>query len=198
MGATRSAMKRLAAIALALAAVATSIQPASALLCAREWGNDTLAGAQEAVAHAGRWQGLMVGTIASVERKDDYWRTRVLVVDPGVVFSGEFRDTMRVEIGGNGPDMGFTEGAAYFLALTPSGDRTTTAWFVDPCAPNMEITSGDQLAQLRAIADSEVVISEPVITGPPTALGVAIAAGLVALAAMWLLRRGRSPLPAAS
>jgi len=197
VGATGKAMKRLAAIALALSAVATSVQPASALVCAREWGGDTFAGAQEAVAHSGRWQGLMVGSIASVERKDDYWRTRVLVVDPGVVFSGEFRDTMRVEIGGHGPEMGFTEGAAYFLALTPSGDRTTTAWFVDPCAPNMEITSGDQLAQLRAIGDSEVVISEPVVTGPPTALWVAIAAGLVALAAMWLLRRGRPPLPAA-
>lgn len=198
MGATRSAMKRLAAVAFALSAVATSVQPASALLCAGEWGGDTFAGAQEAVAHSGRWHGLMVGTVSSVESKDDYWRSRVLVVDPGVVFSGEFRDTMRVEIGGHGPDMGFTEGATYFLALTPSGDPSTTAWFVDPCAPNMEITSGDQLAQLRAISDSEVVISEPVITEPPTALWVATAAGLVALAAMWLLHRGRSPLAAAS
>lgn len=198
MGATRNAMKRLAAVAVVLAAVATSVQPASALLCATPWGGDTFAGAQDAVAHSGRWHGLMVGTVSSVERKDDYWKSRVLVVDPGVVFSGEFRDTMRVEIGGHGPDMGFTEGAAYFLALTPSGDRSTTAWFVDPCAPNMEITSGDQLAQLRAIGDSEVVVAEPVITGPPTALWVAIAAGLVAIAGMWLLRGGRSPLAAAS
>lgn len=198
MGATGNAMKRLAAITFALAAVATSVQPASALTCAGEWGGDTFAGAQEAVAHSGRWHGLMVGTVASVERKDDYWRTRVLVVDPGVVFSGEFWDTVRVEIGGHGPEMGFTEGAAYFLALTPSGDRTTTAWFVDPCAPNMEVTSGDQLAQLRAISDSEVVISEPVITPPPTVLWVAVAASLVAIAAMWLLHRDRSPLRAAS
>lgn len=198
MGATGCAMKRLAALALALAAAATSVQPASALTCANEWGGDTFAGAQQAVAHPARWDGLMVGTIASVERRDDHWRTRVLVVDPGVVFSGEFRDTMRVEVGGNGPEMGFTEGAVYFLALTPGGDRSTTAWFVHPCGPNMEITSGDQLAQLRAISDSEVVVSEPAITGPPTALWIVMAAGLVAIAAMRLLRRGRSPLPALS
>jgi hypothetical protein len=100
------------------------VAPTSALSCAREWGGDAFAGAQQAVAQPARYDGLVVGTIAAVERKDDYWRTRVLVVEPGVVFSGEVRDTVRVEIVGHGPDMGFTEGAAYFLPLHQGVDPT--------------------------------------------------------------------------
>ena len=195
MGAGRIAMKRLVVIAFALAAVATSAQPASALSCAREWGGDTFAGARQAVAHPARSEGLVVGTITAVERKDDYWRTRVLLVEPAIVFSGDLHDTVRVAIGGHGPEMGFAERGTYFLALTRSVDAGTTEWFVDPCAPNMEITSGDQLTQLRAISPSEVVISEPAISGPQAVLWFAVAAGLVAIAGLWLARRGHSPLP---
>lgn len=188
-------MKRLAAIAFALAAVATSGLPASALSCAKEWGDDTFAGALQAVGHPQRADALMAGTIAAVEREDDYWHTRVLVMEPRVLFSGDVRDTVRVAIGGHGPDTGFTEGATYFLALTRSVDAGTTEWFVDPCAPNTELTSVDELTQLRAISDSEVVISEPVLSGAPNALWIALAAGLAASAWLWLVRRGRSPIP---
>lgn len=173
------------------------VQPTSALICAREWGGDTYAGARQAVAQPGRWDGLVVGTVTAVERKDDYWRTRVLVVEPGVVFSGDLGDTVRIEIGGNGPEMGFTGGATYFLALTRSGEPGTTGWFVHPCGPNMEMTSGDQLAQLRAISDTEVVISEPVITGTPGVVWVSVAIAAIALAGSWLMRRTRPMLRAA-
>ena len=141
---------------------------------------------------------MLVATIAGVERKDDYWRTRVLVVEPKVVFSGDVRDTVRVAIGGHGPDMSFTEGATYFLALTRGGEAGQSEWFVQPCAPNMEITSADQLAQLSAISDSEVVISEPVISGTPRVLWAIIAVGLVAIAWVWFRRRAGSPIPVPS
>ena len=193
---SRPPTRRLAvgAFAVALMAALVSVQSTAALSCANEWGDDTFAGAQQAVAHPARTEGLLVGTIAAVERKDDYWRTRVLVVDPGVVFSGDLRGTLRVAIGGHGPDMDFATGATYFLALTRSVDAGTTEWFVDPCAPNMQLSSSDQLTQLRAISDTDVVISEPVVSGPPTALWVAIAAGIVATASVWLVRRGQTPL----
>jgi len=184
-----------AAFVLSVMAAVLSTQPTSALTCANEWGGDTFAGAQQAVAQPARWDGLVVGTIAAAERKDDYRRTRVLVVEPGVVFSGDVRDTVRVEIGGHGPDMGFAEGATYFLALTR--DPATTGWFVHPCGPNMEMTSGDQLAQLRAISDIEVVIAEPAITGTPALVWVSIAIAAIALAGVWLMRRTRPMLPAA-
>lgn len=171
------------------------IAPTTALTCANEWGGDTFAGAKQAVAEPARWDGLVVGTIAAVERKDDYWRTRVLVVEPGVVFSGAVRDTVRVEIGGHGPDLPFAEGGTYFLALTQG--PATAGWFVHPCGPNMEMTSGDQLAQLRAISDSEVVISEPAITGTPAVVWVSVAVAAIALAGAWFMRRPRPMLPAA-
>ena len=188
---------RATAFALSVMAVALFVQPTSALICAREWGSDNYAGARHAVAQPGRWDGLVVGTVTAVERKDDYWRTRVLVVEPGVVFSGDLGDRVRVEIGGHGPEMGFARGATYFLALTHSGDPDSIGWFVYPCGPNMEMTSGHQLAQLRAISDSEVVISEPVITGTPGVVWVSAAIAAIALAGTWLTRRTRPMLPAA-
>lgn len=188
---------RLAAAAFVLSVMSAvlTVAPTSALICANEWGGDTFAGAKQAVAEPARWEGLVVGTIAAVERKDDYWRTRVLVVEPGVVFSGDVRDTVRVEIGGHGPDMGFAEGGTYFLALTR--DQATGGWFVHPCGPNMEMTSGDQLAQLRAISDGEVVISEPAITGTTAVVWVSVAVAAIALAGVWFMRRQRPMLPAA-
>jgi len=199
MKVNRRPTRRLAAAAFVLSVMATvlMVQPTSALICAREWGGDTFAGAQQAVAQPARWDGLVVGTIAAVERRDDYWPTRVLVVEPGVVFSGEVRDTVRVEIGGHGPEMGFAQGATYVLALTRSSDSATTGWFVHPCGPNMEMTSGDQLAQLRAISDSEVVISEPVISGRPPVVWVTVAIVLMAFAGVWVIRRAGPMLPAA-
>lgn len=189
--------RRLPAIAIVLAAAVVWVQPASALVCANEWESDTFAGARQAVEHPGRWDGLVVGTITAVERKDDYWRTTVLVVKPGVVFSGDVRETARLEIGGHGPSMGFTEGATYFLALERSSDPSTTSWFVHPCGPNMEMTSADQLAELRTISDSEIVLSEPVITSAPTLLWIAVAAALIAIVGVWLTRRARPLLPTA-
>ena len=170
---SRPPTRRLAVAAFAVTVMAAllSVQPTSALTCANEWGGDTFAGAQEAVAHPERTDGLLVATIAAVERKDDYWRTRVLVVEPRVVFSGDLRGTLRVAIGGHGPDMAFATGATYFLALTRSVDAGTTEWFVGPCAPNMQITSGDQLTQLRAISNTDVVISEPVVLARPPRCG---------------------------
>ncbi len=199
MKGNRRPTRRLSVAAFVLSVMATvlMVQPTSALLCAREWGGDTFAGAQQAVAQPARWDGLVVGTIAAVERRDDYWRTRVLVVEPGVVFSGDVRETVRVEIGGHGPDMGFAEGATYFLALTRSSDSPTTGWFVHPCGPNMQMTSGDQLAQLRAISDSEVVISEPVISGTPAVVWVTVAIAIMTFAGVWVMRRTRPMLPAA-
>ena len=141
----RATRQSAAAFALSVMAASLFVQPTSALTCAREWGSDTLAGARQAVAQPERWDGLVAGTITAVERKDDYWRTRVLVVEPAVVFSGDLRDTVRVEIGGHGPEMGFAAGATYFLALTRSGDPDTTGWFVHPCGPNMEITAAGYL-----------------------------------------------------
>lgn len=182
-------------LVLAALAAVLSVQPISALVCANEWGGDSFAGARHAVAQPARWDGLVVGTVAAIERKDDYWRTRVLVIEPGVVFSGDVRDTVRVEIGGHGPNMAFTEGATYFLALERTSDPSTTGWFVHPCGPNMEMTSVEQLAQLRSTSGSEIVISEPVITGTPTILLVAAIAALVALAGVWIARRSRSMLP---
>ena len=91
--------------------------------------------------------------------------------------------------------MGFAERATYFLALTR--DPATTSWFVHPCGPNMQMTSGDQLAQLRAISDSEVVISEPEITGTPAVVWVSVAVAAIALAGVWLMRRTRPMLPVA-
>jgi len=184
-----------AGLVLSVMAAVLSTQPTSALTCANEWRGDTFGGAQQAVAQPARWDGLLVGTIAAVERQDDYRRTRVLVVEPGVVFSGDVRDTVRVEIGANGPDMGFAEGAVYFFALTR--DSATTGWFVDPCGPNMEMTSRDELAQLRAISDIEVVIAEPAITGTAALVWVSIAIAAIALAGVWLMRRTRPMLPAA-
>ena len=191
--------KRLSAGLVAVAAMAALVlvQPTSALTCANEWGADTFAGARQAVADPGRTEGMLVGTVVAAEREDDYWRTRVLVVDPGVVFSGDLRDTVRVAIGGHGPDMDFTEGATYFLGLTRSVEAGTTEWFVQPCAPNMEITSGDQLAQLRAITDSEVVVSEPAITGTPDVVWMIAATTAIAVAGVWLMRRTRPMVPAA-
>lgn len=198
MTATRRPTKRLSVAALALSVIAAllSVRPASALICANEWGGDTFAGAQQAVAQPARWDGLVVGTVTAVERKGDYWRTRVLVVEPGVVLSGDVRGTVRVEIGGHGPDMSFAAGATYFLTLTRGGDPGTTRWFVHPCGPNMEMTSGDQLARLRAISDSEAIISEPVITGMPAVVWVGIAIA-IAVAGVRLMRRTRPTLPAA-
>ena len=113
MTVSRPPTRHLAAGAFAVAVMVAlvSVQPTWALICANEWGGDTFAGAQQAVTSPGRSDGLLVGTIAAVERQDDYWRTRVLVVDPGVVFSGNLRDTVRVAIGGHGPEMNFAEGA---------------------------------------------------------------------------------------
>lgn len=197
MTADRRPTRRLAAAAFALSAMATVVMvaPTLALTCATEWGGDTFAGARQAVARPARWDGLVVGTITAVERKDDYWRTRVVVVEPAVIFSGDVRETVRVEIGGHGPDMGFAEGATYFLALTR--DPATTSWFAHPCGPNVEMTSGDQLAQLRAISDSEVVISVPVTTGTPAFIWVSVAVAAIAIVSAWLLRRPHSGAPVA-
>lgn len=184
-----------ATLVLSVMTAVLAVAPTSALTCANEWGVDTFAGAKQAVTEPARWDGLVVGTIAAVERKNDYWRTRVLVVEPGVVFSGDVRDTVRVEIGGHGPEMGFAEGGTYFLALT--WDQATSNWFVHPCGPNMELTSGDQLAHLRAVSDSEVVISEPAITGTSAVVWVSVAVAAIGLAGVWLMRRQRPMLPAA-
>lgn len=196
MTVNRSPTRRLCAAAFTLSVMAAAllVTPASALTCANEWGGDTFAGAQQAVEQPARWDGLVVGTIAAIERKDD--SARVLIVEPRIVFAGDVRDTVRVEIGGHGPDTGFAQGATYFLALTR--DPATTSWFVHPCGPNMEMTSGHQLTQLRAISDSEVVISEPAITGSPPVLGVSVAVAVMALVGAWFIRRSRPILPAAS
>ena len=163
------------------------VSPASALTCAREWGGDTLASAPDAVAAARGWDGLVLGTISAVERKDDHWEAPVLTVQPEVVFAGSFPDVLRLEIGGHGPDMAFATGGRYFLALEHSADPA--GWFVHPCGPNMEITGNDQLAQLRASSSSEVVIVEPLIPSPPTALWIAGLAAFVTLAGAWVARR---------
>lgn len=199
MKVNRRPARRLSAAAFVLSVMAAvlAVAPTSALSCAREWGGDTFAGAQQAVAQPARWDGLVVGTIAAVERKNDYWRTRVLIVEPGVVFAGDLRDTVRVEIGGHGPEMAFAEGAAYFLPVHRSVDPNNPGWFVDPCGPTMEMTSGDQLAQLRAISDSEIVISEPVITGTPAIVWAIVAAAAIALVGVWIMRRPGPMLPAA-
>ncbi len=191
MTVNRGASRRLLATAIALAALAAllSVQPASALTCANEWGGETFASAQQAVAQPGRWDALVVGTIAAVARKDDYWRTRVLVVEPGVTFSGDIQETVRVAIGGHGPEMNFAQGAIYFLSL--SFDPAMTGWFVHPCGPNMELTGADQLAQLRATSDTEIVILEPDITGTPAVIWVSVAVAVVAFGGVWLMRRTR-------
>lgn len=186
-----------AALVLSMAAVLLTSSPASALICAFDWGDDTFGGAKQAVAQSGRWDGLLVGTIGAVERRDDHWRTRVLVVEPDVVFVGDLRHTVRAAIGGHGPEMSVGEGATYFLGLT--WDAATESWFVAPCAPNMRMTSPDQLAQLRAISDHEVVISEPVIPVESAPVVVWVGAALVAaaLAGTWVVRRVRAMVPVA-
>jgi hypothetical protein len=60
----------------------------------------------------------------------------------------------------------------------------------------MEMTSGDQLAQLRAISDSEVVIAEPVITGRAAVIWVSAGVAAIVLAGVWVMRRTRPMLPA--
>jgi hypothetical protein len=193
MTGTRARTWRFAPAAFLLSLLATmgAPSPTSALICAREWGDDTLAGARQAVTDPARWEGLVVGTIVATERKDDYWRTPVLVVEPNVVFAGDLPDTLRAEIGGHGPDMTFAEGGTYFLALTR--ETATGAWFVHPCGPNMAITRPDQLAQLRAIGDREVLVSEPSIPEAGLPVVARVGAALVAaLTAGWLLRRSRA------
>lgn len=187
---SRVAAKRLAAaIAASVFVWLLSVQPTAALVCANEWGGDAFASARQAVGQSDRWDGLIVGTISALEWKDDYWRTPVLVVEPKVVFSGDVRDTTRVEIGGHGPDMSFAKGGTYVLVLHDSSDPASPGWFLHPCGPNMELTDSDQLAELRAIGDSEVTVSEPVITGTPGVVPVSIAVAVVALAGVWLMRR---------
>jgi hypothetical protein len=71
MKVNRRPTRRLSAAAFVLSVMATAlmVQPTSALLCAREWGGDTFAGAQQAVAQPARWDRLVVGTIAAVEAR---------------------------------------------------------------------------------------------------------------------------------
>ena len=61
----------------------------------------------------------------------------------------------------------------------------------------MEMTSGEQLAQLRAISDSEVVISEPVFTDTPGVVWVSVLIGAIAVTGVWAARRTRRMLSAA-
>ena len=169
----------------------------SALTCAREWSDDTLAGARGAVGGtaAGWADGLLIGTIVSIEhRRDDPGRTAAVTIDPEISFDGPFRERARFEIGGHGPLLRFTEGSRYFFVLHQSEDPA--GWFLDPCGPTMEITHRGQLQELRAAAADEVIIAEPSLPsgaqipwGPAT-LGLA-ALGLTA----WLFRRRAASRP---
>jgi hypothetical protein len=189
----RSAARHVALIGLVTLAALVLTQPTSALVCAREWGGDTFAGARQAVTEPTRWDGLLVATVTAVERKDDYWRTRVLVLEPEIVFSGSLRETVRAEIGGHGPDMSFDAGSTYFLSLVESRDAASPGRFVHPCGPNMAIDRGQQVAELRSISDTETVISEPKIQGPLIRPLVAIGIAITAVSGLWwFTRRHRS------
>jgi hypothetical protein len=163
----------------------------SALTCAREWGDDTLAGARGAVegTAAGWADGLLIGTIVSVEHyRDDPGRAAAVTVDPEVSFDGPFRERARFEIGGHGPLINFTAGSRYLLVLHRSTDPA--GWFLDPCGPTLEITHGGQLQELRAAAEDEVIIDQPSLPSAPQVPWVPAILGLVAVGlAAWLFRR---------
>ncbi len=190
----RAHAKRLQLLAIVVPAVATAVllstQPASALVCANDWGGDPIQGAREAVSNPDRWDGLLVGNVSAIEHKNDYWQTPVLVVEPEVVFAGAFRGAVHVEIGSFGPDTLFDTGRHYFMALERSS--SLAAFIVDPCAPNMEVNSADQLAKLRAASASEVVITMPDLASPRLGPWVAAAAVVALLIGLWLARRRRA------
>lgn len=194
-GIRRTRLQLLAIVAPSVATVVLlSMQPASALVCANDWGGNALEGAQQAVSNPDRWDGLLVGNVSAIDHKNDYWQTPVLVVEPEVVFAGAFRDPVQVEIGSFGPDTLFDAGGHYFIALERSSP--SAAWVIDPCAPNMEITGADQLANLRAASGSEVVITMPDLASPSLGPWLAAAADVVLLLGLWLVRRRASILPA--
>ena len=134
------------------------------------------------VAGTSPWQfdGLLIGTIASIETAGDSNPSRTLVVEPEVVFAGPIRDVVRLLVGPFGPDMSFSQGGRYFLVLNTNTDPADAEWTVDPCLPSMEITSSSQLRELRDLDGDAVVIREPNIS--PASLPAVLIASVVALA----------------
>lgn len=194
----RASMSHLRMVAiLAFATSLLQVTPTLALTCAREWGGDTLAGARDAVAgRAAGWaDGLLLGTIVSVEhRNDDPGRIAAVTVEPEVSFSGPFRTQARFEIGGHGPLSDFTAGSRWFLVLHHSEDPN--GWFLDPCGPTMKVTSEGELQALRAATDGEVVIREPTLSAglqpPPWPIFIGfVAIGVTA----WIFRRAERRPP---
>ena len=178
-----------------LVSVAISQSPVSALSCARDWGADTFDGARGAVegGYATWADALLVGTITAIEDTGAGER-RILTVQPEIVFRGAVRDTVRVSAP-NDFEGGFTTRGRYFLVLYHPNEPESDAWFVHPCGPTMQLTSADQLAQLRAVGDDELVLSEPAITatgGPPVSGGLATIAVIAGAAWVWTRRSQRS------
>jgi hypothetical protein len=166
---------------------------AMALSCANPWG-EPFAGARELVAGNGPWpfDGLLIGTITSIERPSDGTPVRTLVVEPEIVFAGPIRGVVRLQIGPHGPNMNFSEGGRYFLVVDAGRDPAFPDWIVDPCGPSTEITSSAQLQELRELSTGEIVLVEPRIP-PASSLPAVLIASIVALAGWWFAtRRGRS------
>jgi hypothetical protein len=179
----------LAATAFVAVALLASAPTTAALTCAQDW-NHPLAAAGEAVAgeRAG-WSGLLVGTISAAKAADDYSSARELVVEPAIVFAGTGRERLHVSVGAKGPDLSFDRGDTYFLALQMSNDPEISGWLVDPCGPTFKLTSPDQVAELRALTDDEVIVAAPQIDAQPTTIWFGAALAGAAAAAVWLLRR---------
>jgi hypothetical protein len=152
-----------------------------ALSCATP-SSEPFAGARQLVAGTSPWEvdGLLIGTIASIETAGDGTPVRTLVVEPEVVFTGPIRGVVRPLVGPFGPDMSFSPGGRYFLVLQAGKDPAGPDWTVDPCLPSMEITSSSQLQELRDLDADAVVIREPNI--PPASLPAVLIASIVALA----------------
>jgi hypothetical protein len=189
---TRSAigLSLIAAFVLALLVVP---RDAMALSCANPWG-EPFAGARELVAGNAPWgfDGLLIGTVTTIERPSDGTPLRTLVVKPEVVFAGPVRGVVRLQIGPHGPNMSFSEGSRYFLVLHAGVDPAGRDWIVDPCGPSMEITSSSQLQELRDLSAGEIVLAEPQIP-PASNLPAVLVASIAAMAGWWFAtRRGRS------
>jgi len=154
---------------------------ALALSCATR-PSEPFAGARQLVAGTSPWEvdGLLIGTIASIETAGDGTPVRTLVVEPEVVFAGPIRDAVRTLVGPFGPDMSFSRGGHYFLVLQAGRDPGGPEWIVDPCLPSMEITSSSQLQELRYLDPDAVIVREPNI--PPASVPAVLIASIVALA----------------
>lgn len=185
---TRSAVG-LSVIAASVLVLLVPLRSAEALICAKPWG-DPFTGAKELVAGTAPWEfdGLLIGTITTIEISTEPRRTSALIVQPEIVFDGPIRGVVRLQIGAHGPEMNFSEGSRYFLVLHAGRDPAGPDWSVDPCGPSMEITNSSELHELRELGTAEIVLAEPHIP-PASSLPAVLVASLVAMAGWWFAAR---------